>query len=101
MREIAKPSPSAISTDIVTIGDGLVSPSVIQVNVGSQIRFRNMDSSPHQIASDPHPTHSDLPDLFSPILYQGETYQYNFEKIGQWRYHLEDNPSVWGQIIVK
>jgi len=101
MREATTASPSAIETDIVTIENGGISPSIIQTTAGTQIRFRNMDNTTHQIASDPHPTHSDLPDLFSPILYSGETYTYKFDKVGQWKYHLEDSPSVWGEIIVK
>lgn len=90
----------AIAADTITIADGKFSPEIISVNISTKITFVNKDSKPHQIASDPHPTHTDLPALNSTILYKGESFSLVADTAGEYKMHLEDNPSVGGKIIV-
>jgi hypothetical protein len=48
----------------ITIGaNGAVSPRDVTVPVGSRVTFVNNHNAPHDMASDPHPEHSNCPDL--------------------------------------
>lgn len=52
----------------VEIGSGGLSVKNVTVQAGGQVTFVNSDSVPHQIASAPHPIHTDCPELNGPIL---------------------------------
>jgi plastocyanin len=46
----------------ITIGsNSAVSPADVTIRVGQSVTFVNNDSTGHQIASDPHPSHTDCP----------------------------------------
>jgi plastocyanin len=47
----------------VTITAAGVSPRNITVAVGSRVLFVNNDSRPHEMGSDPHPDHTDCPEI--------------------------------------
>jgi plastocyanin len=52
------------ATTTITIGsDGRVSPATITVPVGSRVTMVNNHSRPHDMSSDPHPSHEDCPEL--------------------------------------
>ena len=56
------PSPSAAA--IITISSsGVVSPKSVTVPRGSQVQFVNNSPLAHQMVSDPHPEHTDCPEL--------------------------------------
>lgn len=60
------PSPPAGGTPApmsatITIGTGGVSPSAVTIARGGRVTFVNSDSRFHEIASDPHPNHTDCP----------------------------------------
>lgn len=42
---------------------GAITPSQLTVSPGSRVLFINNHSKPHQIASDPHPEHTDCPEI--------------------------------------
>jgi len=42
---------------------GVLTPSQITVTAGSRVLVINNHSKPHQIASDPHPEHTDCPEI--------------------------------------
>ncbi len=44
------------------------------VPIGGSVLFVNKDTAAHQIASDPHPVHSDCPELNGPTLAQGQSF---------------------------
>jgi plastocyanin len=71
------------------------------VKVGTKVTFKNTDTKPHWIASDPHPTHTDLPgfDAKAPIA-PGESYTYTFDKVGHWLFHDHLNPAFGGAVEV-
>jgi plastocyanin len=53
------PGPSGAT---ITIGaNGAVSPSQVTINPGESVTFVNSDTRAHDMASDPHPAHSDCP----------------------------------------
>src|SRR3954453_17239238 len=52
------------STPTITIGaDGRVSPSTITVSPGTRVTFVNQSGSAHDMSSDPHPEHTDCPEI--------------------------------------
>jgi plastocyanin len=64
----SSPSPSPGSgnggnTLVFTVTAAGVSPRTLAVPNGSRIRFVNNDTRPHDMTSNPHPTHEDCPEL--------------------------------------
>ncbi len=47
----------------VTITSMGASPRALTVAVGARVLFINNDARPHEMTSDPHPTHEDCPEL--------------------------------------
>lgn len=90
-----------VSANQIEIQSNLVTPSKILISDGDTVTFINKDSKPHRLMSDPHPTHDQLPDLDSGILYPNETYQYRFTQSGNFGIHVEDNPSLTITAIVR
>lgn len=94
--------PKVVTEAVVSITEEGFSPATIQITKGSAVRWTNTDSSPHQIASDPHPTNTSLPGLYSDPLAEGDSYSYTFEKSGTYTYHDHLNPLKFkGTVIVK
>ena len=58
------PTPTPVATSTITINaSGQVTPVDIQVARGSRVTFVNQHASPHDMASDPHPTHTNCPEI--------------------------------------
>jgi plastocyanin len=57
----ATPPPGGAAT--VTISGGIVTPRQVEINVGQRVAFVNNDTSAHEIASNPHPIHTDCPPI--------------------------------------
>ena len=60
------PNPGGGSTGpigaTITIGaNGVLSPATVTINSGESVMFVNNHNRDHQIASDPHPNHTDCP----------------------------------------
>ena len=47
----------------ITITASGVSPSQVSITVGQSVTFVNNDTRPHEMASDPHPTHGTCPGI--------------------------------------
>jgi plastocyanin len=57
-------NPTNPSTATITIGtDGRVSPATVTIAVGGRVTFINNHNVPHDMASDPHPSHTDCPPM--------------------------------------
>ena len=87
------PSPAIAASEakVSITKDGFV-PATISIKKGSQVTWANQDSSSHQIASDPHPTHTSLKALLSDQLAKDDSFSFIFEKAGTFTYHDELNP---------
>ena len=48
---------------IITIANNAVTPKAITVTRGSQVLFANNDNQAHEMDSDPHPVHTDCPEI--------------------------------------
>ena len=54
-------SPGASGATITIGSNGAVSPAQVTISVGQSVTFVNNDSRSHEIASNPHPAHTDCP----------------------------------------
>jgi plastocyanin len=79
----------------VTITNGGVSPANVQISRGGSVRFVNQSSSQHQMASDPHPIHTNCPPINQvPFLNPGQSGQTGaFTTPGTCGYHDHLNPT--------
>ena len=77
------------------------SPETVNIKKGDTVIWKNLDSADHVVASNPHPIHTDLPGLSSPIIKTGGTYEFTFDKVGEFGYHCHLHPSMKGKIIVE
>lgn len=55
----------AVATNTITIAGSTASPKNIVVARGSQVTFINNDNQSHMMNSDPHPDHTDCPEINS------------------------------------
>jgi len=103
-----EPKPEEISrVYIVSIERGGFNPKLVTIKVGDTIRWVNNNSKLHWPASDPHPTHTGLPD-FDPFadLLPGESFSYIFKETGAFSYHdhtqaiIEDIATITGVVRV-
>lgn len=86
----------------VTISATQFVPATITVKTGQAVVWKNTDSAPHLVASDPYPTNSTLPDLNShQQIDAGGSYSYVFAKAGTYTYHDNLHPTILGTVIVR
>jgi plastocyanin len=57
----ATPPPGGAAT--ITIVAGVANPKQVEINVGQRVAFVNNDTVAHEIASNPHPVHTDCPPI--------------------------------------
>jgi len=57
------PGGSGTGTPTITIANNAVNPKSITVTRGSQVTFVNNDNQAHDMESDPHPIHTDCPEI--------------------------------------
>ena len=91
---------------IVISTTGVLTPSEITVSAGSRVLFVNNHSKSHQIASDPHPEHTDCPEINQVgVLAPGEQREtgnlVTVRTCGLHDHNDPDNAALHGRIIVK
>ena len=57
----ATPPPGGAAT--ITIVAGVANPKQVEINVGQRVAFVNNDTVAHEMASNPHPVHTDCPPI--------------------------------------
>src|SRR5262245_5662607 len=57
----------------ITITAAGVSPKNVTVALGQRVTFVNNDSRPHEMDSDPHPTHTDCPEITVGFIAAGQS----------------------------
>lgn len=89
----------------ITIANGTVSPSQVTVSVGQSVRFVNDDGRARDIASDPHPSHTNCPSLNRGIIGTGQSRDsHGFAAAGSCGFHDHndpDNNGVKGRITIQ
>ena len=88
-------TPPVVTSTIVITSSG-ASPRNITVPRGTQVTFVNNDSRPHEMNSDPHPTHGDCPEIDAVgFLGVGQSKQTaNMNTVRSCGYHDHNQPSV-------
>lgn len=76
----------------VVISQAGLQPAQPSVTVGARVTFQNADSVVHQIASNPHPVHSNLPG-FELNLSPGASQSFTFLRQGNWGFHDHVDPT--------
>ncbi len=56
-------NPTPTATNTITITSAGATPKNIQIAVGTRVLFVNSDSRSHSMNSDPHPDHTDCPEI--------------------------------------
>ena len=100
------PSPSENPNQMVISSAGVLTPSEITVPAGSRVLFINNHSRSHQIASDPHPEHTDCPEINQVgLLAQGQRRETgNLVTVRTCGLHDHDDPDnakLKGRIVVR
>jgi plastocyanin len=91
----------------ITIGsNGAVSPSQVTINVGQSVTFVNNDTRLHDMASNPHPAHTECPPMNAAgALSPGQTKLTNaFTVARTCGFHDHNNPDsagLQGSIIIR
>lgn len=95
------------STTTITIGaDGRVSPASITVSPGTRVTFVNNSNAAHDMSSDPHPEHTDCPEIDQVgFVNAGQTKQTgNLNVVRTCGFHDHNRPSdtgLQGRIIIR
>ena len=98
------PGPSGAT---ITIGaNGAVSPSQVQITTGQSVTFINNDSRSHDMSSDPHPSHTECPQMNAANnLSPGQTKLTNaFPTARTCGFHDHNSPDVaalTGRIVIQ
>ena len=98
------PGPSGAAITITANG---VSTQQVSITIGQSVTFINSDTRPHEMASDPHPTHGTCPGIETGIgtLAAGQTkLTQGFANAGTCGYHDHLNSgtaSLQGTIVIR
>jgi plastocyanin len=100
------PAPTPTPTLTITITPNGANPKTLTVAAGSQVTFVNNDSIDHQMYSDPHPEHTDCPELDSVgYLAPGQSRQTeNLNRVVTCGFHDHihfENKSLLGSITIQ
>jgi plastocyanin len=85
----------------VEVGPDGFSPKTINVTAGGNLTFKNTSSATIQVDSDPHPQHTDNPELNVGQIVPGQTVTITVAKTGTWGIHNHLEPSMKATVVVK
>jgi hypothetical protein len=102
----AAPSPPDNPNRITISAAGVASPTELIVPPGTRVLFINNHSQRHQMSSDPHPEHTDCPEINQVgLLTQGQTRETgNLVAVRTCRFHDHENPdnaALRGRIVIR
>ena len=95
----AGPSSGGSTAATITITTSGVSPAQVTVSAGSRVLFVNNDTKSHNMASDPHPEHTDCPEINAVGLLQpGQSRETgNLNTVRTCGFHDHDDPPPGGE----
>ncbi len=91
--------PSASAT--ITYSDNGFSPATLTVKSGTTVTIKNNSSSDMQMDSNPHPVHTDDPELNVGLVAAGQSATFTVTTKGTFGYHNHLDPSQGGSITVQ
>jgi plastocyanin len=89
------------SAATITYSDSGFSPGNVTVKVASTVTIKNTSSGPLQFDSDPHPAHTDDPELNVGIVEPGQSMTFTVNVKGTHGYHNHLDASQKGTIIAE
>lgn len=100
------PTQPPVATTTITITTAGVTPKNIEVALGARVRFVNNDTRAHNMTSDPHPDHTDCPEINQAgFLQPGQSRETgNLVQARTCGFHDHDNPTnaaLRGSITIK
>jgi plastocyanin len=100
------PTPAEPSAATITITASGVDPKSVTIPVGGRVTFTNRDGVAHEMASDPHPLHTDCPEInVVGALGPGASRQTGaFTRARTCTYHdhgQDSNTALQGSIVVR
>lgn len=109
-KEMQTEEEKAAQENLVTYTDSGYAPNTLKVKVGAIVTFINKSSQPVRPASAFHPTHAVYPTTGGCIgstfdacakIAPGNSWSFQFDIVGSWKYHNHLNPKRTGAIIVE
>ncbi|MDB5164569.1 MAG: putative plastocyanin-like protein [Candidatus Saccharibacteria bacterium] len=94
--DMSSMSSQAVATNSVEIKDYMFTPMAITVKAGDTVTWTNKDSVQHNVVADT--PSSDAPD--GPLLAQGESYKFTFNKAGTYSIHCMPHPYMKATVTV-
>lgn len=99
-------SPTPVQSNTITITASGASPRNVQIALGTRVLFINNDSRSHNMTSDPHPDHTECPEINQVgFLAPGQSRETgNLVVARTCGFHDHDNPgqaSLTGQITIR
>lgn len=85
---------------VIVISEMEAIPDIVTIKKGAKVTWINNDSVGHIIAANPHPDHSELPELVSYVIEPHGVYTFVFNEIGEYGYHSHLHPTLLGKVIV-
>lgn len=85
----------------VNYSDSGFAPEEVTVEAGETVTFTNTSNQTLQLASDPHPSHTDNPELNAGAIEPGESRTVTLTKRGTWGYHNHLDASDTGTVEVE
>jgi plastocyanin len=85
---------------IIQVTDKGFIPATISVKAGSTVVWRNVDTAPHVVASNPYPADSSVGGLHSQTIPPSGSYTYVAGAKGAIGYHDDTQPTMSGMIVV-
>jgi len=76
-------------------------PTSITLKSGGTITFKNSSGSTIQVDSNPHPEHTDNPDLNAGLIGPGQSKTLTLTRTGAWRIHDHLNASHQATVTVE
>jgi plastocyanin len=85
----------------ITYDGNIFTSSAGSVNSGETVKVANTSDKDLEFDSDPHPVHTDNPELNAGDIPAGESKTFTLTEKGSWGYHNHLNSSQKGEITVK
>ena len=101
------PSPAASASANITtaatftLSSTAVTPASVTIKIGESVIWVNSSGSDVQIASLPHPAHTDYPPLNIGMVASSSQKSLTFPTAGTYKWHNHLNPAVHGTITVQ
>lgn len=92
---------TGISAATISYGGNSFTPSSSAITTGSQVTFTNNSTKNVQVNSNPHPIHTDNPELNIGLIKSGESKTATLTKVGTFGFHNHLNPSEKAAITIQ